>query len=74
MFVHLIDENDVIVAQRDMYPGQGNIATAETPADYAGLIATRCASPRWRRRRARLRWAVGAYNFQTGERLMLPRW
>jgi hypothetical protein len=71
VFVHLIDENDVIVAQRDMYPGQGNIATAETPANYSWAdrytlrISALAPAPRT------LRWAVGAYDFQTGERLKL---
>ncbi len=28
VFVHLLDANDVIIAQRDMYPGQGNYPTS----------------------------------------------
>jgi 4-amino-4-deoxy-L-arabinose transferase-like glycosyltransferase len=72
VFVHLIDENDVIVAQRDMYPGQGNIATAETPADYRWTDHYTLRIPALAPAPRNLRWAVGAYNFQTGERLTLP--
>jgi hypothetical protein len=72
VFVHLIDENDVIVAQRDMYPGQGNIATAETPADYRWTDRYTLRIPALAPAPRNLRWAAGAYNFQTGERLKLP--
>jgi hypothetical protein len=72
IFVHLIDENDVIVAQRDMYPGQGNIATAETPADYHWTDRYTLRIPALAPAPRNLRWAAGAYNFQTGERLTLP--
>ena len=71
VFVHLIDENDVIVAQRDMYPAQGNLALSEQPAGriwsdrYTLRIPALSPAPKT------LRWAVGVYDFQTGERLKL---
>jgi 4-amino-4-deoxy-L-arabinose transferase-like glycosyltransferase len=70
-FVHLIDENDVIVAQRDMYPGQGNLALSEQPAGrmwsdrYTLRVPALAPTPR------QLRWAVGLYDYATGERLTL---
>lgn len=72
IFVHLIDENDVIVAQRDMYPGQGNIATSETPANYIWTDHYTLRIPALAPTPRNLRWAVGAYDFQTGERMKLP--
>lgn len=71
-FVHLIDEHDVIVAQRDMHPGQGNLALSEQPAGrrwsdrYTLRIPALAPAPR------QLRWAVGLYDYATGERLALP--
>lgn len=72
VFVHLIDEHDVIVAQRDMYPGQGRLALSEEPAGrlwsdfYTVRIPALAHAPRV------LRWAVGVYDFTTGQRLRLP--
>lgn len=72
VFVHLIDEHDVIVAQRDMYPGQGNIATSEVPPDYRWSDRYTPRLPALAPTPRQLRWAVGVYDFQTGERLKLP--
>ncbi len=72
VFVHLIDEHDVIVAQRDMYPGQGSLALSEQPAGrlwsdhYTLRLSPLTPAPK------QLRWVVGVYDFQTGERLRLP--
>lgn len=72
VFVHLIDEHDVIVAQRDMHPGQGRLALSEEPAGrlwsdfYTARIPALAHAPRV------LRWAVGVYDFSTGQRLQLP--
>lgn len=71
VFVHLIDEHDVILAQRDMHPGQGRLALSEQPAGrrwsdfYAVPISPLAPAPRT------LRWAVGLYDHATGERLQL---
>ncbi|MCL6511119.1 MAG: hypothetical protein K6U78_10555 [Anaerolineae bacterium] len=71
VFVHLIDEHDVIVAQRDMYPGQGSLALSEQPAGrrwsdhYTLRLSPLTPAPK------RLRWAVGLYDLATGERLTL---
>ncbi len=39
VFVHLLDENDVVIAQRDMYPGQGLYPTSLWPVGE--VIASR---------------------------------
>jgi len=69
-FVHLLDENELIVTQRDMYPGQGLYptslwSTGDTIANRYVLILPETA---FAPNRARLE--VGLYNFATGERLM----
>ena len=72
VFVHLIDENDVIVAQRDMYPGQGNLALSEQPIGrmwsdhYTLRIPALAPAPKV------LRWALGVYDYRSGARLKLP--
>ena len=71
VFVHLIDAHDVIVAQRDMYPGQGSLALSEQPAGrlwsdrYTVRLSPLTPAPK------QLRWAVGLYDHATGERLPL---
>lgn len=71
VFVHLIDEHDVIVAQRDMYPGQGSLALSEQPAGrlwsdrYTLRLSPLTPAPK------QLRWAVGLYDHATSERLPL---
>jgi len=68
-FVHLLDENELIVAQRDMYPGQGLYPTSlwaigDTIANrYVLLLPETAFAPN----RAQLE--VGLYDFATGERL-----
>ena len=72
IFVHLVDENNVTIGQRDMYPGQGLIALSEIPANYFWTdhytvrLSTRLPTPKL------LRWRVGVYDAQTGERLKTP--
>jgi hypothetical protein len=70
VFVHLLDENELIVAQRDMYPGQGLYPTSlwavgDTIADRYVLILPETA---FTPNQAQLE--VGLYDFVTGERLM----
>ena len=68
-FVHLLDANDIIVAQRDMYPGQGLWPTSQMrPGDVIesryvlNLPATAYAPDQ-------LKWEVGVYDFATQQRL-----
>jgi hypothetical protein len=70
VFVHLLDENELIVAQRDMYPGQGLYptslwSTGDAIANrYVLLLPETAFTPN----QAQLE--VGLYNFATGERLL----
>jgi hypothetical protein len=69
-FVHLLDENDVPIAQRDMYPGQGLYPTSlwpvgETIADrYVLQLSETAYAP------STGKIEVGLYNFDTWERLL----
>ncbi len=70
VFVHLLDENELVVAQRDMYPGQGLYPTSQwsvgdTIANRYVLILPETA---FAPNQAQLE--VGLYNFATGERLL----
>jgi len=70
VFVHLLDENELIVAQRDMYPGQGLYptslwSTGDTIANrYVLLLPETAFAPN----QAQLE--VGLYNFATRQRLL----
>ena len=71
VFVHLVDENEVIVAQRDMYPGQGNMATSEQPAGYQWSDHYTLRVSPLELGPKPLHWRVGLYDAQTGARLTL---
>ncbi len=69
VFVHLVDAQGVIVAQRDRYPGEGLLATSlATPGtlwrdQYAIRVPDGAAAP------AQLQLVVGVYDLQDGYRL-----
>ena len=69
VFIHLQDPNDIIVAQRDTYPGIGLLPTSLMTTgmtiqdNYVIPISNTVSAP------TNLRLTVGLYNFQTGERL-----
>jgi hypothetical protein len=69
VFVHLVDQDDILVAQRDRYPGQGLLATTllqpgQTWADdYVIALPAGAFSP------ATLRVRVGVYDLSDGVRL-----
>jgi 4-amino-4-deoxy-L-arabinose transferase-like glycosyltransferase len=68
-FVHLLDANDITVAQRDMYPGQGLWPTSQMkPGD---VIASRYVLniPATAYAPDQLKWEVGVYDFATQQRL-----
>lgn len=69
VFAHLVDEDEVIVAQRDMHPGQGNLALSEVATPYAWTDRyTLRLSPLALAPKA-LKWRVGMYDVRTGDRL-----
>jgi 4-amino-4-deoxy-L-arabinose transferase-like glycosyltransferase len=71
VFVHLLDENDLVIAQRDTYPGLGTYPTrlwrvGDAFADRYVLtlpptVFTPCTG----------RFEVGLYDFSSGERLLV---
>jgi len=69
VFVHVVGGDELILGQRDMYPGQGTYPTSlwspgEIVADtYAVPISPTAMTP------GEALFAVGLYNLQTGERL-----
>ncbi len=68
-FVHLLGEHDILVAQRDMYPGQGLWPTSQMKSGdiitsrYVLNIPSTAYAP------DRLKWEVGVYDFATQQRL-----
>ncbi len=69
-FVHLLDETELIVAQRDMYPGQGLYPTSlwSVGDTIANRYVLRLPETAFAPNQAQLE--VGLYNFATGERLL----
>jgi hypothetical protein len=69
VYVHLLNDDDVVVGQRDMYPGQGSLATTELPSGYVWrdhytvLISPLLLTPQ------KLHWGVGLYDLTSGVRL-----
>jgi hypothetical protein len=70
VFVHLLDETELIIAQRDMYPGQGLYPTSLWSARDA--IANRyvLTLPETAFAPNQAQLEVGLYDFATGERLL----
>lgn len=73
VFLHLVSEEDIIIAQRDVYPGQGTYPTSFwQPGDvikdtYVLSIPPAVVTP------ARMELVVGLYSVETGERLQATR-
>ena len=71
IFIHLTDEDQILQAQRDSYPGGGNAPTSDWPAGVVmpdhHLVAIPATAPA----PARLRIDVGVYDYATGERLLV---
>ena len=69
VFVHLLAENDLVIAQRDTYPGRGTLPTsAWTPGD-AFVDTVVLEIPRTAYAPSQAQIELGAYDFRTGERL-----
>lgn len=73
VFVHLVDSRGVIVAQRDMYPGQGNLATDQLEAGYRWKDRYTLTVPPWAHAPTALNWQFGLYDHQTGARLPITQ-
>ncbi|MCL4504618.1 MAG: hypothetical protein M1140_01145 [Chloroflexi bacterium] len=73
IFVHLLNEDSVVIGQRDMYPGQGSLATSQLRPGYTWSdiyvvpVSALTLAPQ------KLHWAIGVYDLQTGERLSVTQ-
>ncbi len=69
VFLHLVDENGIVQAQRDSYPASGALATSDWPMQT--IIPDRQAIdiPETAPAPARLRLDMGLYDYATGQRL-----
>lgn len=71
VFVHVVDENGIVVAQRDTYPGLGlmptrKLAAGQTLADaYAINVPPTTYSP------GSAKIEIGLYDYNTGDRLIV---
>ncbi len=71
LFVHLVNPEGVIVGQRDVYPGQGKLATSDLVQGRSWLNPVAVWIPGTAYAPATLDVVVGWYNLQSGERLRL---
>jgi len=69
IFIHLLDQNDLIIAQRDLYHGLGLYPTSQWPAGIQFADTYTIRIPRTAFAPAQARFAVGLYNHATGARL-----
>ncbi|MBI4770938.1 MAG: hypothetical protein HY784_11165, partial [Chloroflexi bacterium] len=71
VFVHVVDDNGIVVAQRDTYPGMGLMPTrkwvvGQTLADtYVLMLPATTYAP------VAARLEIGLYDYATGERLLI---
>jgi 4-amino-4-deoxy-L-arabinose transferase-like glycosyltransferase len=71
IFVHLLTPDGVIIAQRDIYPGRGSLATSDLPAGRAWANPIAISVPQAAYAPMTLDVEIGWYNLATGERLKL---
>jgi len=69
VFIHLVDDNEIVQAQRDSYPGLGNFPTSEWPSDALIPDRHRLTIPATVPTPARLRIDVGLYDYVSRTRL-----
>jgi hypothetical protein len=72
LFVHLATPEGVIIAQRDLYPGRGLLATSELSQDQAWTNPLAVLIPRGAYAPMTLDVLVGWYHLPTGERMAQP--
>jgi hypothetical protein len=71
VFVHVLDENEIVVAQRDTFPGLGlmptrKLAAGQTLADtYVLPLSSTTYSP------SNARLEIGLYDYNSGDRLLV---
>ncbi len=72
LFVHLVTPEGVIVGQRDVYPGEGKLATSDLSAGYSWQNPLAVAVPSAAYAPETLTVEIGWYDLATGERLSEP--
>lgn len=70
--MHLVTPDDVIIGQRDVYPGQGKLATSDLEPGYAWVNPIAIWVPPAAYAPQPLTVEVGWYHLPTGKRLTLP--
>jgi len=71
VFVHLTDADDIIVAQRDVYPGLGTLATSDLEPGFTWRDRYVITLPETTYTPVEATISTGLYNLQTGERLLV---
>lgn len=69
IFVHLVDENEILQAQHDSYPAAGALPTSAWPLDAVIRDLHQLTLPAVLPTPNRLRLEVGAYDYGSGRRL-----
>ncbi|MEO8609772.1 MAG: DUF2142 domain-containing protein [Chloroflexota bacterium] len=71
LFIHLVTPDGVIVSQRDVYPGEGKLATSDLASDYTWDNDVSIWIPATAYAPTKLDIEIGWYDLQTGERMKL---
>lgn len=71
LFAHLVTPDGVIIGQRDVYPGQGTLATSDLEIERAWDNSIAISVPNTAYAPMTLDVEIGWYNLSTGERLKL---
>lgn len=71
LFVHLLSPEGALLAQRDVYPGQGRILTSEMQSGDAWQNTIAIRVPRYTYAPSELTVRLGWYHLPTGERMQL---
>lgn len=71
MFIHLVTPDGVLISQRDIYPGQGRLATSDLQAGFAwkNFIAVKIPPTAFAPNTLEIK--LGWYHLPSGQRLML---
>lgn len=72
LFVHLVTADGVIVGQRDVYPGQGRLATSDLPTGRTWRNHVAVWVPSAAYAPMALDVIIGWYHLPTGDRMTLP--
>ncbi|MFQ5594357.1 MAG: ArnT family glycosyltransferase [Anaerolineae bacterium] len=71
VFIHLVDDNELIVAQRDSYPSGGNAITSRWPVGPLIVDQHTVQIPSTAPAPLQTRLKIGLYDYQSGTRLMV---